>query len=170
VSTTAPPERIRWAVDMLDVQPDDVVLEIGCGGGVAVALICDRLADGHILAVDRSATMIERAQRRNSDCVAAGRASFRVAPLESAELDEAAFSTIFAINVNLFWVRDSGAELAVIARSLLPDGRLFLFYEPPTVGQVAQTVETLSATLGRSGFDTTTTTDRRLLCVSGSRR
>ena len=59
---------------MLDVQPDDVVLEIGCGGGVAVALICDRLADGHILAVDRSATMIVRAQRRNSDCVAAGRA------------------------------------------------------------------------------------------------
>lgn len=155
---------------MLDVQPDDVVLEIGCGGGGAVALICDRLADGHILAVDRSATMIERAQRRNSDCVAAGRALFRVAPLESAELDEAAFSTIFAINVNLFWVRDSGTELALIARSLLPDGRLFLFYEPPTVGQVAQTVETLSAALERSGFETTTTTDGRLLCVSGSRR
>jgi trans-aconitate methyltransferase len=170
VSTTAPPERIRWAVELLDVQPDDVVLEIGCGGGVAVALICDRLADGHILAIDRSPTMIERAQRRNSGCVAAGRASFRVAPLESAELDEAAFSTIFAINVNLFWVRDPGAELAVLARSLLPDGKLFRFYEPPTVAQVEQTVETLSAALERSGFDTTTTTDGRLLCVSGSPR
>jgi trans-aconitate methyltransferase len=170
VSTTAPPERIRWAVDMLELQPAAVVLEIGCGRGVAVELICDRLADGHILAIDRSPTMIERAQRRNSDCVAAGRASFRLAPLESAELDEAAFSTIFAINVNLFWVRDSGVELAVIARSLLPDGRLFLFYEPPSVDQVAQTVETLSTALERSGFDPTITTDGRLLCVSGSRR
>ena len=155
---------------MLDVQPDDVVLEIGCGGGVAVALICDRLADGHILAVDRSPTMIERAQRRNSGCVAAGRASFRVASLELVALDEAGFSKIFAINVNLFWVRDPDAELAVLARSLLPDGRLFLFYDPPTVGQVEQTMEALSAALERSGFDTTTTTDGRLLCVSGSRR
>ena len=27
------PPRIRWAVEMMDIQPSDHVLEIGCGPG-----------------------------------------------------------------------------------------------------------------------------------------
>ena len=34
--TTKVSDRIRWGVDTLDIQPDDQVLEIGCGHGVAV--------------------------------------------------------------------------------------------------------------------------------------
>jgi ubiquinone/menaquinone biosynthesis C-methylase UbiE len=162
------PERIQWAVETLDVQPHDVLLEIGCGGGVAVALVCHRLTSGRILAIDRSPTMIDRAKRRNSDCLAAGTASFRVGAVETAQLDEAAFTKIFAINVNLFWVRDPTAELSALSRALLPHGRLYLFYEPPTVAQVEQTAETVSNALDRAGFNPTTITDGRLLCISGS--
>jgi cyclopropane fatty-acyl-phospholipid synthase-like methyltransferase len=43
VTATVPP-RLLWAVEQLAIEPDDQVLEIGCGGGVAVWLICDRLA------------------------------------------------------------------------------------------------------------------------------
>ena len=34
------PERVAWAVEMLDIAPDDRLLEIGCGAGQAVSLIC----------------------------------------------------------------------------------------------------------------------------------
>jgi ubiquinone/menaquinone biosynthesis C-methylase UbiE len=60
------PERVVWAVDVLDVQPDDHILEIGCGHGLAVTLICERLHNGQLTALDRSQKMIEVTKQRNA--------------------------------------------------------------------------------------------------------
>jgi trans-aconitate methyltransferase len=57
-------------VDALAVEPDDRLLEIGCGHGVAVTLACQKLDRGSITAIDRSPTMIEMASKRNADHVA----------------------------------------------------------------------------------------------------
>lgn len=65
-------ERLVWAVDTLDVSPTDRILEIGCGHGVAVSLVCKKLDGGTILAIDRSARMVEMARRRNARYAAAG--------------------------------------------------------------------------------------------------
>ena len=60
-------ERFVWAVDTLEVRPADRLLEIGCGHGVAVSLVCERLTTGTITAIDRSPKMIEMATRRNRE-------------------------------------------------------------------------------------------------------
>lgn len=67
------PERVRRAVDVLDVQPNDRLLEIGPGPGVAAALIGERLAEGRLVAIDRSAVAVRRTIERNRAHVAAGR-------------------------------------------------------------------------------------------------
>jgi SAM-dependent methyltransferase len=127
------PEHVRWAVEMLGPGPDDRLLEIGCGPGVSVTLICERLAGGRIVAIDRSATAISRAEKRNAAHVAAGKAVLRRMALEELQPSDVLvggerFDTVFALNVNLFWVRSPASELELIKRLLRPDGALYLFY------------------------------------------
>ena len=154
----AVPERIRWAVQVLDPAPGDQLLEIGCGPGVAVAAICQRLRDGRVVAIDRSATAIARATRRNADCIASGRAVLRTVALEDLAADglpEAGpgFDKVLAMNVNLFWVRAPVRELDLIRAVLRPGGTLFLFYGYGTPGQTGPRVpEALFDHLADGGF------------------
>lgn len=145
-------ERLVWAVGLLDVQPDDRLLEVGCGHGVAVSLVCDRLAGGHLTAVDRSATMIEAAARRNADHVRAGRATFLTASLHDADLGDTRFDKVFAIHVPVLLRGDPGRELEIVTEHLAPGGRLFLPFQPLEPTQVEPTIERLTAVLTGHGF------------------
>jgi ubiquinone/menaquinone biosynthesis C-methylase UbiE len=95
-------ERLRSVVEQLDIRPDDRVLEIGCGHGVAATFVCERLEEGHLTAVDRSAKMIQAATRRNAAHVEAGRAEFLTAHLEDLDLGERRFDKIFVVCVGHF--------------------------------------------------------------------
>jgi SAM-dependent methyltransferase len=157
------PERVRWAVELLDVRPADRILELGCGPGAAVELVCARLRDGLITAVDRSPAAIERAARRTAGQPA------RFACLEIAaagDLDDR-FDKIFAVNVNLFWTRRADAEIEVVKRLLLPGAPLHLVFEAPPGGAAGPAGRTAAAALAGHGFRSTTThRSESLLCVS----
>jgi len=123
-------ERLRAIVDRLDLRPDDRVLEIGCGHGVAATLVCERLTGGRYTAIDRSRKMVEAAERRNAEQVAAGRAEFLVASLEELELGDRRFDTIFAVRVGLFH-REPERARALAERWLAPGGAVHAFFDPP---------------------------------------
>ena len=123
-------ERLRSVVEQLDIRPEDRVLEIGCGHGVAATLVCELLESGHLTAVDRSAKMIEAARRRNAAFVEAGRAEFLVAALEELELGQRRFDKIFAVRVGLFHREPERAhELA--EKWLAPGGAVSAFLDSP---------------------------------------
>lgn len=153
-----PSDRIAWAVDRLDMTPGQRVLEIGCGPGVAVSLVCERLgANGHILAVDRSPKMIDMAAKRNAAFAANGIASFQVAPLRDADLSGLCFDVVFAIRVGLFWRGDPRDELTLIARHLAPGGRLHIIADEPS-GDIGTLRRILVDTLRANGWTVVDTT------------
>jgi cyclopropane fatty-acyl-phospholipid synthase-like methyltransferase len=120
-------DRIAWAVEVLDVAPDDRILEVGCGHGVAVSLICERLDGGRITALDRPPKMIEMARKRNRAC--ADRARFVTARLEQAELGDEKYDKVFAVHVSP--LHAPGRALEVVREHLAPGGRIYLFSQAP---------------------------------------
>ena len=123
-----PSERFVWAVDTLALDPADRVLEVGCGHGVAVSLVCERLTSGRITAIDRSKKMIEMAAHRNRDHVAGGRAVLKTAALDEADFEDERFDKVFAFNVAPFWLQPKKA-LGIVGQQLSPDGAVYLFWD-----------------------------------------
>ncbi len=122
------PDRISWAVSVVDPGPADRLLEFGCGPGVAAELICARLDQGMLLAVDRSAVAVDRTRRRNADHVRAGRLEVRECALTDLRLPAGSLDHAFGVNVNVFWTGSASGELAVLHAALRPGGRLSVLY------------------------------------------
>jgi protein-L-isoaspartate O-methyltransferase len=114
------------AVAALELTGSEHVLEIGCGHGVAVRLVLERLTTGTITALDRSPRMIEliRASVRDPRLVTCAHA------LEDAEFGPKRFDAIFAVNLDLD-LRLQDRWPAMLKALLRPHGQVVLLLDPP---------------------------------------
>jgi SAM-dependent methyltransferase len=157
-------ERLAWAVERLDVQPGDRVLEVGCGRGVAVSLICERVGDGIVVGLDRSPKMIAAASRRNADHVADGRARFVTAELRAADLGGQQFTKVLAARFPPLLRGRPGAELAVVRDHLVEGGALFVTEQPRDAAQAESVADAVASRLDEHGYEV-----RSVLVEAGER-
>jgi ubiquinone/menaquinone biosynthesis C-methylase UbiE len=146
------PPRIKWAVDLMDVQPGDQVLEIGCGPGAGAELICSRLETGKLFAIDRSESGVDRTKRRNQKYVDAGRLVVRQIDLATLRVPVKRLNKVFAFNVNLFWVRSCDDEIALLHERVVPGGAVYLFFDANRPELVPNIVKKASQNLVNGGF------------------
>lgn len=123
--------RLQHLVDALPVYPGCRVLEIGCGPGAAARVVCDRVGNGRVLAIDRSPVAIRDAVRLSQDELSKGVLSFLQVKAEDFELPdgEDLFDIAFAIRVGALDGRhpeEGKLALARIAKALKPKGKLFI--------------------------------------------
>ena len=123
-------DRQRIFIERMKIRPDDRVLEVGCGHGIAASLICERLVQGRYTAIDRSQKMIDAAKRRNAQFVAGGKAEFLRGDVQTIELGDRLFDKIFAQRVRLFHDEPERAR-ALVKRWLAPQGKVFVEYDEP---------------------------------------
>jgi SAM-dependent methyltransferase len=96
---------------LLDPQPGERILDLGCGDGVLTVKLIE--AGAEVIGVDASDTMIDAARERGIDA--------RVADGQALNFDrefDAAFS-----NAALHWMLDKAAVAAGVFRALKPGGR-----------------------------------------------
>lgn len=148
--------RNRWAVQLLDVQPTELVVELGCGPGVAIAVLATRATRGLVVGVDHSQVMIRQARRRNKVAVRAGRVRLIHTPVESLSISDGPFDAALAVNTVGMWP-DPTARLRELRRLLRPCGRIALVSQPRCLGATAATsaaaANELAGLLTEAGFE-----------------
>ncbi len=124
-------------VDMLDAQPGEHILDLGCGDGVLTQRIAQTGAQ--LVGVDSSPAMAEAAKTLGLDA--------RLFSIEALPFKEE-FDAVFS-NAALHWVRDQDAALAGVARALKPGGRFVA--EMGGHGNIAALRVALCAALQQAG-------------------
>jgi ubiquinone/menaquinone biosynthesis C-methylase UbiE len=114
------------AIAALDLQPEDRILELGCGPGHAVEMMAAQAPTATIHAIDRSAAMLAQARRRNRKAIAAGRVHLHQARCEELPLPDRSIDKLLAVNVAYFW-REPDRVLREARRVLRPGGRISIY-------------------------------------------
>jgi len=113
------------AIELLDVQPDEQILEIGFGPGVLIQRIARRLQSGFVAGVDVSDVMVRQATGRNKRFIGNGRVQLREGSVSNLPFPDGFFTAACAINSFQFWPTPD-TDLLEVRRVLKYRGRLLL--------------------------------------------
>ena len=121
----------RWGVSHLDVSKGDMILDIGCGGGVNVERFL-KLTENMVFGLDYSSVAIERSTKLNESSIDEGKCEIIQGSVSDLPFEQDTFDIVTAFETVYFWpdflndlkevrrvLKDSGTIL--IANEALPD-------------------------------------------------
>ncbi len=112
--------QFEWGIEVLErleLRGDETVLDAGCGSGRVAERLLARLPRGHLIAVDGSEAMIEKARERLGEST-----DYLVADLAELELEEPV-DLIFS-TATFHWLLDHDRLFGRLRAALSPGGRL----------------------------------------------
>jgi len=128
-----------WAAALLEVNPNDRVLEVGFGPGVIIQHLSELAPAGHVAGIDPSPEMLEQARARNAIAIKDGRVDLRRGSVESLPFADNTFDKALAINSMQVWP-EAATGLRAIRRVMRPGGRIALGFTQYS-GQLNQGLE-----------------------------
>ncbi len=150
-------ERNRWTVSLLDVRPNDRVLEIGFGPGLAIEAVSRIAVAGLVVGIDHSNVMVRQAAKRTAGAIREGRVNLILGSASELPAFEEPFDRIVAVNAMSFQNEAEAVERLQALRGLLrPGGLIALTVQPRGRGATDQTAQApgakLVTALTRAGF------------------
>jgi SAM-dependent methyltransferase len=117
-----------WGLTYVNIEPDYVILDVGCGGGKTVSRLAHRAVQGKVFGIDYSADMAAYSRKVNKKLIAENRVEIREGSVEKTGFPDSFFDLVTAIETYYFWPNLTDA-LQEIKRVLKPGGRLLMVNE-----------------------------------------
>ena len=114
---------VNAAVELLDPQPKDAVLDIGFGGGLSLVTLAAKAPRAKIVGVDYSREMVETAARLVRDKKLDARVSVKWGDVAKLPFRAGTFHKVLTVNSLYYWP-DLIASLREVARVMKRGGRL----------------------------------------------
>ncbi len=114
--------------ELLSVQSDDQILELGFGTGKLINKMAQEINDGCIVGVDFSDTMVSIAQKKNRKHVDKGKVKLLGGNFDDLTFENEYFTKVYSVNTLYFWSNPAHTARK-IANILKPKGKLVLAFE-----------------------------------------
>lgn len=142
-------DRIQWTISLLDIKPDDRILEIGFGPGFAIELISKIASEGFIAGVDHSEVMIRHASKRNARALREGKVALQLGSASNMPKFQEPFDKIFTINSIHFWNEPIDC-LKELRKLLRPGGLIAVTLQPRSRSATDATTKEVGNEIGKN--------------------
>jgi ubiquinone/menaquinone biosynthesis C-methylase UbiE len=123
-----------WGLSQVTIGKAFTILDVGCGGGLAIQKLLEVASDGRVLGVDYSSASVAATRARNAEAIAAGRAEIHEGSVARLPFSDAMFDLVTAIETHYYWP-DLTANLREVLRVLKPSGQLVVIAEAHADGR-----------------------------------
>jgi ubiquinone/menaquinone biosynthesis C-methylase UbiE len=114
--------------DLMSVQTDDCIIEIGSGTGKLIYKMAQKIDKGLIEGIDFSSAMVSVARKINKNDIAKGRVKILEGDFNNVPYEKEKYSKACSVNTLYFWPSPMHTAKK-IADILKPDGKLILAFE-----------------------------------------
>lgn len=117
----------KWSVSHLNISKEDIILDIGCGGGVNVKRFLN-MTENKVYGIDYSKIAVEKSSLLNQSEIDNGRCEIIHASVSQLPFKDHEFNIVTAFETVYFWP-DFVNDLKEIHRVLKKDGIMFIANE-----------------------------------------
>ena len=118
----------RFVLELMAVNKDDIILEIGFGTGLLIYQMAKKLDDGFVEGIDFSATMLSIAYRNTRKNIAEGKVNLVEGNFDETSYESNRFDKICTVNTIYFWP-DPEKTVKKIVDILKPGGIFITAFE-----------------------------------------
>src|SRR5215813_15043510 len=117
-----------WGLAQASLEKQDIILDVGCGGGRTVSKLAAIATQGKVYGIDHSKESVAMATRTNKQWIEIARVEVREASVSRLPFPDDAFDVITAVETH-FWWPALPTDMREVSRVLKPGGRLIIIAE-----------------------------------------
>lgn len=117
-----------WGLSNVSVRPQDIILDVGCGGGRTVSKLAALATEGRVFGVDYSDVSVAMARKVNADFIRSDRVEIHEGSVSKLPFTTGMFDLVTAVETR-FWWPDLPVGMREILRVLRPGGTLVIVAE-----------------------------------------
>ncbi len=118
----------QWGVSHFQIDEDDVILDIGCGGGRNLERFAEQITAGKVWGIDYSEVSVEKSINFNQHAIDEGKVEVIQASVSEMPFDDNKFDIVTGFETIYFWP-DFINDLCEVNRVLKKGGLIFLCNE-----------------------------------------
>jgi len=117
-----------WGLSFVDILPESIILDIGCGGGRTINRLANLAVKGKVFGIDQSAEMVRYSKKINRRLIEEKHVEIFEKSVENTGFTNNFFDLVTAFETYYFWTNLPAAFME-IKRILKPDGKFLMTNE-----------------------------------------